>query len=79
MKNFIIRTALSMALIANIINLSFNTYNRVTNKSPVETHKLIEAPIYGPIFILMAGWWKKINGSPSGRPKDKPPRPCSDC
>ena len=79
MKNFIIRIALSLALIANIINLSFNTYNRVTNKSPVETHKLIEAPIYGPIFILMAGWWKKINGgSPSGRPKDRPERPSAD-
>ena len=75
MKNFIIRIALSLALTASIINLSLNTYNRIANK-PVEEHKIIEAghwyPLW-PIFILLNGVWKKINGG-SGR-YPKPPKP----
>ena len=54
MKNLIIRTALSLALTASIINLSFNTYNHITNK-PVEKHKVIEAgwfPNWAILFLM---------------------------
>lgn len=76
MKNFIIRIALSLALTASIINLSFNTYNHVADK-PVEKHKVVIAPWYPlwPIFILLNGVWKKMNGGMRGRPANKPERP----
>jgi len=78
MKNFIIRIALSFALTASLINLSFNTYNRTTDK-PIQTHKVVEAPWYpiAWIFIMANGVWKKVNGHPAGRPEEKPPVPKS--
>jgi len=70
MKNFIIRIVLLSALAVNIINLSFNTYDRIAGK-PVEEHKVVEAPWYpiAWIFILANGAWNKINGGSSRYPK----------
>ena len=79
LKNLIIKIALFLVLAVNIVNLSFNTYDRIANK-PVEKHKIVEAghwyPLW-PIFILLNVVWKKINGGSIYF--DKPPNPCSDC
>jgi len=76
MKKLIVQFALSLALTASIINLSFSTYNRVADK-PVEKHKIVIAPWYpiAWIFILANGVWKKVNGHPRGRPENKPSTP----